>query len=96
MVMLEGRSDITYRVVSFGSYYLLAEWCMYSHDGLSGGIMGDYNNHLSIKVVDERSFTADLKVILDRNQKYYKDYPVKMTLSHKGDFFERIVNSVLY
>lgn len=94
MVLVDGRAITTSRVVSFGGHYLLAEWCMYHHDGLSGGTMGDYNNYLSIKVVDDRSFTDQLRVILDQNQKYYKDYPVKITLSHKGDFFERIVNSV--
>jgi len=96
MVMLDGRSTITYRVVSFGGHYLLAEWCMYSHDGLSGGMMGDYNNYLSVKVIDDKSFSDDLKVILDRNRKYYKDYPVKITLSHKGEFFERIVGSIVF
>lgn len=90
-----GRNLVCYRVTDFGRYKILSSWNEYCHDGLNGGIDGDYNNYLSISVIDDLGYEREVMGLFDWREKYFKNDPLKIVFSHKGTYFETIVGKVV-
>lgn len=89
------RNSIVYRIAELKGFKLLSVWNEYSHDGINGGIDGDFNNYLYLKVVDDRSLDSELRNLLEWRDKYWKEIPVRISYSHKGDCFEGVVNKII-
>jgi len=89
------RNSIVYRIAELKGFKLLSVWNEYSHDGINGGIDGDFNNHLYLKVVDDRSLESELRNLLQWRDTYWKEIPVRISYSNKGDYFKEVVNKII-
>ncbi len=66
MKMKLGRSEYTFRVIQLKTgAKIWVEREEYFHDGLSGGMMGDCNNYISMYVVDNVLMKERLKTLID-------------------------------
>lgn len=94
MRMLLGRSEYTFRVIdlkSGGKIWVERE--EYFHDGLSGGMTGDYNNYISMYVIDDVLMREKLSRLIENRTKMYK--PPEITFQVKGGYFEKFFSGLI-
>jgi len=93
MKMDLGRTEFTFRVIGLKTNAKIwVEREKYSHDGLSGGMMGDYNNYISMYVVDEVLMKGRLKNLIEHRG---FGQPPKIKFGTEDGYFRKFFVDVL-
>lgn len=95
MKMFLGRSEYTFRVIDLktgGKIWVERE--EYFHDGLSGGSTGDYNNYISMFVVDDVLMRKRIADLIESKAGIYKR-PPEITSQIKGGYFEKFFSGII-
>lgn len=88
------RFDYTYRVIDLETGgKIWVERSKYSHDGLSGGMVGDFNNYISIYVVDDVLMREKLSKLFGSESKTPLN-PNQISFQKKGGYFEKYFSEI--